>query len=137
MITRKLKSLLDETHLMRDALSLLCVANLASWDALRMTYDGPGLLPPELWEARKARIGATSDEPFCSMFYNLASSNVQSYEPSNPLGVLVSKLVGRLAFSDPSLRPLSQYFFAAGAGGWATRHASHRSKRSARQTVLG
>jgi hypothetical protein len=49
--------------------------------------------------------------------YSIAVSDVQSYELSNPLGVLVAKVVGRLAFSDSTLRSLSQYFFAAGMGG--------------------
>ena len=47
----------------------------------------------------------------------MASSDVATYSASNPLGVLISNVVGRLAFSDRSLQPLSQYFFASGMGG--------------------
>ena len=117
VIVGKLQGLLDETPMMRDALSLVCVANLACWGVLRMAYDGSGLMPAEVWEARKKLLGVTSDGPFSVLSYMLASETWDEYVPSNPLGVLVATLVGRLAFSDETLRPLSQYFFSAGMGG--------------------
>jgi Domain of unknown function (DUF6602) len=117
IITGKVSDLVNSTDRMRDVLSLICVANLASWDVFRMTYDGPGLFAPDLWEARKQLLGISSDEASCSLQYNLALSNVEVPEPSNPVGVLVAGVIGRLAFSDSTLRPLSQYFYAAGMGG--------------------
>ncbi|WNG79927.1 hypothetical protein C6A86_016795 [Mycobacterium sp. ITM-2016-00316] len=117
IIVGHLQRLLDKTPLMRDALSLLCVANLASWTALRMTYDGPGLMPPDIWEARKKLLGASSDDPLCSLSYMNSSTSWDEFVPSNPLGVLVSTVVGRLAFSDDSLSPLANYFLAAGMQG--------------------
>lgn len=114
VIRGKLQTLLNDTAKMRDALSLLCVANLGSWAPLRMSYDGPEL---QGWEARKQRNGLTSDEPLCSIAYATASTNWETFVPSNPLGVLISRLIGRLAFSDETLRPLSQYFYAAGMAG--------------------
>ena len=54
LIVSKLTELTYSTSRMRDVLSLLCVGNLASWDVLRMTYDGPGSISDELWAARKS-----------------------------------------------------------------------------------
>jgi hypothetical protein len=115
--TGRLQTLLNDTLKMRDALSLLCVANLGSWAPLRLSYDGPEL---QGWEERKQRDGITSDAPLCSMAYVTASTNWETFVPENPLGVLISRLVGRLAFSDEPLRPLSQYFSAAGMAGLGT-----------------
>jgi uncharacterized protein DUF6602 len=115
-VTGELQTLTASLPRMRDALSIVCIANLGSWAILRSTYDGPGL-GPEFWPARKELLGLTSDEPFSQVQYSIAVSDVQSYELSNPLGVLVANVVSRLAFSDSMLRPLSQYFFAAGMGG--------------------
>ena len=116
-ITSKLQELVASTGKIREVLSLLCVANLASWDVLRMSYDGPGLLPADIRGARKKLLGIDSDEPVCAVQYSIASSDVHAYAAANPVGVLVAKLVGRLAFEDSALHPLSQYFFAAGMGG--------------------
>lgn len=115
-VTDELQTLTASLTHMRDALSIVCIANLGSWGILRSTYDGPGL-GAEFWQARKQLLGLTSDEPFSQVQYSIAVSDVHSYELSNPLGVLVANVVGRLAFSDSTLRSLSQYFFAAGMGG--------------------
>lgn len=117
VIVGKLQALLDKTPLMRDALNMLCVANLASWSVLRMTYDGPALLGSQTWEARKKLNGLSSDDPLCWIQYMNASTTWDEFIPPNPLGALIAALVGRLAFSDEALAPLSQYFFATGLAG--------------------
>lgn len=117
VIVNKLQALLDETPLMRDALSILCVANLASWDVLRLTYEGPVLMPTEAWEARKSRLGVTSDDPLCALYYMAASTDGDEYIPSNPLGVLITSMIDRLSLTDANLGLLSQYFYSAGMGG--------------------
>lgn len=127
LLIDKMNTLVDDTPRMRDFLSLICVANLGSFDIMRFTYDGPGIYPAELWEARKGLRGASSDDPLCSVSYYMASESVTTYEASNPLGVLVSKIVGRLAFSDATLRPLSQYFYASGLAGQMGVPVIHRN----------
>ena len=126
VIVKKLQELLDKTPLMRDALSIVCVGNLASWDVLRMTYDGPGLMPPEAWEARKSRLGVTSDDPLCALYYMAASTRDDEYIPSNPLGVLITSIVDRLSLTDSNLGLLSQYFYSAGMGGPTGRSVAGR-----------
>jgi hypothetical protein len=122
VITAKLQSLLDETPMMRDTLGLLCVANLASWSVFKMAYNGPALMGAS-WEARREKLGLTSDEPICELGYLVASQTWETYVPSNPLGVLVAKVVSRLAFTDRTLVPLSEYFAAAGMSGLGSSSA--------------
>ena len=117
MVTRKLRKLLESTNQICKAPSLICIANLASWDSLRISYDGPGVVPPELWEARKALLGRIDDRPTCAIQYSVAADGSNQPQPANPLGVLVANIVGRLAFEDATIRPLSQYFFASGMSG--------------------
>ena len=113
VITRKLQGLVNETPHMRDFLSLLCVANLASWQIHRTTYLGPALDPPYFWENHRKHLG---DEPVCSAHYRMTSSSVAEDETTNPLGQLVHTLVGRLAYSDATLRPLAQYLSSGMSG---------------------
>lgn len=116
-VTSELDVLLNQTDRMKDALSIICVANLACWQTLRLTYDGPGLMPPEIWEARKQLIGQVDDTAHCVIQYGIASSSVTDYVAVNPLGSLISNLIGRLAVTDSNLELFAQYFNAAGMNG--------------------
>jgi len=94
---------LDVSH-PRLQLDLLCVADLATWISSMITYVGPRLGPH--WpavasygpngSAVSAYIGHTRDE--------------RQVEQFTPIGVLISYLSQKLAWEDPSLRDLADYY---------------------------
>jgi hypothetical protein len=62
--------------------------------ALCMTYDDPDLMPADLRDVRKRLFAINSDEPTCSLQYNTALSDPDTQTIANPLGILVSSLIG-------------------------------------------
>lgn len=102
----------------RAAPSLVCIADLGHWSVMRMIYDGPGLVPDELWQARVARTGLPMEGAATvgyTRWFNGYFSGDQT--PPNPIASAVANVLGRLAHDDSSVRPMSHYFFAAGLGG--------------------
>jgi hypothetical protein len=107
------------THL-SDPPGLVCVADLACWTVFRQTYDGPALLPPEVWKARQALTGLP-DQGACSVgYYRHTDALPADQAPPNAIAPAVTFLLGRLARDNVPVRPLSQYFHAAGMSGSST-----------------
>lgn len=87
---------------------------------MRMTYDGPGLMPEDVWQARRALAGGLlPPEGAATVSYSRWVDGAFSGDqtPPNPIAAAVANILGRLAHDDASVRPMSQYFFAAGLGG--------------------
>jgi len=91
----------------RLQLDLLCVADLASWTSSKVTFLGPRQNPN--WStmapiygpngsATSAYMGHTRTYPF------------QQVEQFTPIGVLISYLTQKLAWEDPFLRDLADYY---------------------------
>jgi hypothetical protein len=103
-----------------DPPGLVCVADLACWTILRHVYDGPGLIPPEVWRARQALTGLP-DEGACSVgYYRHTDTLPANQAPPNAIAAAIAFLLGRLAHDYVPVRPLSQYFHAAGISGAST-----------------
>jgi hypothetical protein len=101
----------------REMLDILCVADLACWSSGRLTFSGPSVVP---WSEGMAAV------------YGPNGSTASSYMgpadhgsgPGNPIGVAVAALLQRLAWEDPGLRPIADYWRLAGlwgSGGGAQR----------------
>lgn len=101
-----------------DPLSLVCVADLATWTMMRCPYDGPGLLSPELWQMVQQSRGLP-DEGAAWVAYMRYVTGLGETDapPPNPIAAMIAFLLGRLAYDDPPIRPLSQYFLAANMAG--------------------
>ncbi len=116
---------LDGMANMRDSPGLFCVADLACWSMFRMVYDGPWLMPPDVWEARRAQTGLPPEgAAHVSYMRYVEGVMATKHAPFNALSAAIASLVGRLAHGDASVRPLSQYFFAAGLQGSGTGTAT-------------
>lgn len=113
-----LRNGLDGIANMRVCPGLVCVADSGCWSILRMTYDGPGLMPPDVWQARRDRTGLPIEgaATVSYMRYVERGDNI-GHAPPNAISAAIAAILGRIAHSDPSVRPLSQYFFAAGLQG--------------------
>lgn len=111
-VTRKLWAAdRAEVRYPREMLDVLCVADLAAWSSTRMTFMGPCFV--NAWTEQFASI------------YGSAGSTTTSYigpadhgsGPGNPIGVTIAKVLQHLAWEDPSLRPIADYWRLAGLWG--------------------
>lgn len=83
-----------------------------------MVYDGPGLMPDEIWEVRRERTGLPPEGAATLGYMRFVDAvSPAEHAPPNPLAAAIALTLGRLAHGDASVRPLSQYFFAAGMQG--------------------
>jgi hypothetical protein len=100
-----------------DPPSLVCVADLGCWSIGRNVYDGPGLMPPDIWAARQKRTGLPERGAAWIGYFRHTDSLPESQAPMNPIAVAVASILGRLAHDDATARPLCRYFAAAGVSG--------------------
>jgi hypothetical protein len=120
LIDSLLQSGLTQLSNLSDPPGLVCVADLACWSVLRHVYDGPGLMPPEVWRARQALTGLP-DQGACSVgYYRHTEALPADQAPPNAIAAAIAFLLGRLAHDNAPVRPLSQYFHAAGISGSST-----------------
>jgi len=122
---------LTEVAGMKDCPSLICVADLGCWDLIRFIYDGPGIMPAHVWQARRQMTGAPAEGGASISYMRFADDVAQNQAPPTPIAVAVAQILGRLAHDDATLRPLSQYFFAAGLSGSGVGVAVRRLPLSA------
>lgn len=96
----------------RFGLDLLCVADLASWTSFKTTFLGPRQVPDfsnltltygPNGSANSAYIGHTSVEDQVPQF--------------TPIGVLISYLAQKLAWENPALRGIADYYRTANISG--------------------
>jgi hypothetical protein len=100
-----------------DPPTLICVADLACWTILRMVYDGPLLMSPELWRARQASTGLPDSGACWVGHFRHTETLPVDQAPPNAIAVAISFLLERFAHDYAPVRPLSQYFHAAGMSG--------------------
>jgi hypothetical protein len=113
-----LKTGLNAMPNMRSCPGFVCVADLGCWSVMRMTYDGPGLMDPEVWDARRALTGLPAEGAATVSYVRYVEEDAQLLQaPPNAISAAIAAILGRLAHADSSIRPLSQYFFAAGLQG--------------------
>jgi hypothetical protein len=105
---------------------LLCVADLGCWDIHRQVYDGPGLMPPEVWKARQERTGLPDEGALWVAYMRFVEDASIGQAPFNALAVAIAYIIGRLAHDDVAIRALSQYLHAAGLSGSGASVAARR-----------
>lgn len=100
-----------------DPPSLICVADLACWTVVRFVYDGPMLMSPEVWRARQASTGLPDHGACWVGHFRHTEALPADQAPPNAITAAIAFLLGRLAHDNAPVRPLSQYFHAAGISG--------------------
>ena len=106
----------------RDLLDVLCVADLGLWTASRTAWLGPGQLTewtPELERIYGARGSAMA--AYVGSWPEYESQDVHF----TPVGAMIAAVLRRLAWDDPSMRSIADYFRLAGMTG-AGRGHMHR-----------
>ena len=89
----------------RLGLDLLCVADLATWSLSKSTFSLPQIHGPD--------VGVITTYFGHTHYYNSKSKHF------NPIGTLISRLSLRLAWEDPSLRDLADYYLRTSIDGGA------------------
>jgi hypothetical protein len=117
LIDNALQSGMEALARPSDPPTLICVADLACWTILRMVYDGPLLMPPEVWRARQALTGLPDAGACWVGHFRHTEVLPADQAPPNSIAVAISFLLGRFAHDYSPVRPLSQYFHAAGMSG--------------------
>jgi hypothetical protein len=90
----------------RLQLDLLCVADLAAWASGKFTFVGPGQVPN--WSKVARFFGPTGSAQ--SSYIRYMRSDAQEVEHPTPIGALVSHISRKLAWEDPCLRDLADYY---------------------------
>jgi Domain of unknown function (DUF6602) len=98
----------DELYLShpRQQLDLLCVADLAAWTSSVITFIGPRQVPD--WPEMAAVHGP--DGSASSAYIGHTRTEERQVAQFTPIGVLISFLCRKLAWEDPSLRDLADYY---------------------------
>ncbi len=115
-------------------MDFMCVADLAIWAAFKFPWLKKG------WPFTVAGDESLDDVGYASTGYTCHGKNSQGQkEAFTPLGTLISLLLRRLAWEEPSVRRIAGYFFAsgiAGAGrGWSRRWADNIYSPEIREDV--
>ncbi|MEM9484890.1 MAG: DUF6602 domain-containing protein [Cyanobacteria bacterium P01_F01_bin.116] len=108
----------------RDALDIICVANLATWKLQKLFY------PPQLFSQVNEQLATTFKAKYGDFPYQrgiveagyIRFSNDTQHMPDDqnqitPVGNLIAYLLERLAWNDKGLRPLAEYFIQANITG--------------------
>lgn len=104
----------DVAHVIHPRLQLdfLCVADLATWSSSAMTFLGPRQVPD--WSSLAAAYGPSGSATTAYVGHSLTENQVNQF---TPIGVLISSLSQKLAWENPSLRGLADYYRIANIAG--------------------
>ncbi|MDQ6948150.1 MAG: hypothetical protein M3256_18240 [Actinomycetota bacterium] len=89
----------------REMLDLVCVADLATWWATKISPGRPPV-PIEIPGFAGSLVSS-----------GYAGPNSDIVEGNTPIGVFLTQLTRRMAWEDPSLRPIAEYWKWTGMGG--------------------
>jgi hypothetical protein len=105
----------DDLHIShpRLQLDLLCIADLAAWTSTIMTFFGPSQMPD--WSKMAPIYGQNGSA--ASAYSGHTRKHERQVEYFTPIGVLISYLSQKLAWEDPSLRNLADYYQVANIAG--------------------
>lgn len=101
----------------REVLDVTCVADVGTWNAMRMSYFGPQL---NVWQVDELREVFPSGYASCVVFGPADPEDFKSTEdafPDIPVAKLCAYLTMRLAWEDPAMRGLADYFRVVGMFG--------------------
>jgi hypothetical protein len=104
----------------RETLDLICVADLATWVVMKVTFFGPSFSPwsPEMANTYGPRGSATTS------YLRSAIGGPRQTPDFTPIGAMLGALTNQLAWGTPMLRNLADYYRMAnmlGSGEGAMR----------------
>lgn len=104
-----------------ECIDFITVADLATWTVSKMTYFGPKFVP---FNEEMAKLYGPNGSA-CSSYMRHQIGGDRQKDFFSPLGVLLSALFSKLAWTLPDMRTLEEYFRKVnlmGAGAGRMRH---------------
>lgn len=98
----------DQKHVTHPKyqLDLLCVADLAAWTSMIMTFFGP-----RHWSDWSAMVPSYGTEGAATTAYIAhTKTSAQQVSQFTPIGTLINYLSQKLAWQDPTIRQLADYY---------------------------
>jgi hypothetical protein len=118
-VDKKVTEVLNGISHPSELIDIICVADLAAW-TLTHWAECPWFYPDELRQFRE-EAGAPPEGSITTGYFRYGEAE---YEPPreapNPVAVLVSELLKRLAWEDLDLMPITDYFRIAGVRAFGT-----------------
>lgn len=110
----------------REMLDVICVADLATWIASKISWLSPGMVPD--WESADENFLLKKSPQSVDEIYGPKGAAMTAYlkyapqlknqkEHFTPIGTMITHLLSKLAWEDPNIRRLARYFFAANVPG--------------------
>lgn len=97
-----------------ELFDIICIADLAAW-TLGHLVECPWFYDDDDYRQFREKAGALPDGDVMTGFFRYGSADYETpTEAPNPIAVLVAELLKRLAWHDPDLVPLADYFRIAG-----------------------
>lgn len=118
-ITDKLRES-DYAHIQhpRLGLDLICVADLCTWKSSKSTYMDPGFLDPGLSGEALEVAKLMMPEPAAhTMYYRSPHRSIPPLPGGTPIGAFISFLINRMAWENPDMRDIAEYFRQTGISG--------------------
>ena len=108
----------DQQHVShpRQTLDVLCVADVGTWASSMIPFIGPRQVPHDAYSTLAPTYGAEGSAISGHIGY-VPSRNENEADRSTPVGSLIAHLTRRLAWENPELRGLVQYYQGAKLGG--------------------
>jgi hypothetical protein len=115
-IDKKVTEVLNRISHPSESIDIICVADLAAWTLAHFT-ECPWFYDVEFREFRE-KAGAPPEGSISTGYFRYGEGDYDDDdEPTgapNPVAVLIAELLKRLAWEDPDLLPLAEYFRIAG-----------------------
>jgi hypothetical protein len=112
-VDAKVTEMLNGVSHPSELIDIICVADLAAW-TLTHWVECPWFYDDEFRQFRE-KAGAPPEGSVTTGFFRYREGDYdEPTEAPNPVAVLVAELLKRLAWEDPELLPLAEYFRIAG-----------------------
>lgn len=106
----------------RDLLDLVCVADLGAWLLVKVPLMGRTTMG-DRWTDYKRNFGLDEEGGPATTYFGRTTDHPQIQR--NPIGVAVAIIFQVLAWENPSLRPMAEYFRLAGLWGGGTGNSRY------------
>ena len=101
----------------REMLDIVCVADTATWAAIRLTWSGPQTWGKPAWDRFRVKQSLPEEGVSETGFICESRDHPKQADDFTTVGAFLSHLFIKLAWEHPEMRSLAQYFFQAGAVG--------------------
>jgi hypothetical protein len=91
----------------RDMLDAVCVSDLGAWFPFKLPFMGPSLMRSS-WSAVRDLYGYPNEGAAAAGY--IIPNPLTDHAPPTPIGELLQRMLAKLAWENPAIRPLANYF---------------------------